>query len=102
MMVVAPTARGKDEEAEPETTATPFTVIVALADVLVGVTETDEVPFGTLAVYEVVAGANDGDNVTAPPFRVKLDKVSMLDGTAYVVVAVVPVPIRFMGVTVIV
>jgi hypothetical protein len=48
-------------DALPEVTVTPATFTVASASVVVGVTVTEGTPFATLAVYVVVADANDGD-----------------------------------------
>jgi hypothetical protein len=51
------------DDALPDVTALPPTVTVAAASFVVGVTFTDATPFATLAVYVMVAAANDGERV---------------------------------------
>jgi hypothetical protein len=51
------------EDALPDVTGSPPTVIAAAASVVVGVTVTDGTPFATLAVYVTVPAANAGDSV---------------------------------------
>ncbi len=50
VMVLAPTTSAIAVEAEPEATVTPFTLMVEVASVTVGVTVIDEVEFVTLSV----------------------------------------------------
>ena len=54
LMVVWPTAKAIAPDAVPEVTAVPFTVIVALASCVVGVTVTDAVALLTDVVKVVV------------------------------------------------
>ena len=49
-MVFEPTARASAPEAVPEATVVPFTVMVAVASAVVGVTVIDVTPVTTLAV----------------------------------------------------
>ena len=51
------------DDALPDVTVLPPTVTVASASLVVGVTFTDATPFATLAVYVMVAAANDGERV---------------------------------------
>ena len=54
LIVFWPAAKAMLPDAVPEVTATPFTVIVAVASVAVGVTVTEAVPAPTDVVYVVV------------------------------------------------
>lgn len=62
-MVLSPTAKLIGPDAEPDATVVPFTLIVAVALVTVGVRVTDVVAFDTDAVYVVVPDAKMGVNV---------------------------------------
>ena len=62
-MVLLPTLNAIEPEALPLVTAAPFTVTVAVASEMVGVTVIEVVALLTEAVYPVVAPANVGDNV---------------------------------------
>jgi hypothetical protein len=55
----------------PEVTTIPLTLIVAVDEVLVGVTEMVDVPLVTVLVYEVVPPKNDG--LSVPLFTVNPD-----------------------------
>ena len=74
MIVFAPTFREIAPEAEPEATAVPFTLTLAVESVTVGVTLTDAVEFPTETVYEVVPEENVGDKV--PVEVVKAESVA--------------------------
>ena len=50
VITLVPTVRAIDPLADPDATVVPFTFIVAVASVTVGVTMIDVVAFGTLAV----------------------------------------------------
>jgi hypothetical protein len=69
VIVFDPTVKEIADDAEPEVTVVPFTLIVAFALVRVGVTVIDVVAFETVAVYEVVAEANVGDSVPVEVVR---------------------------------
>ena len=63
VIVFDPTVNAIAEDAEPEVTADPFTVMVVFELFRVGVTVIDVVAFETVAVYEVVPEANVGESV---------------------------------------
>ena len=86
--MLLPTFNEIDPEAEPDVTAVPLTVIVALAWLRVGVTVMLVVALVAEAVYEVVAEAKVGERV--PDDRVSEDKVASVESavhTGYKVVA---------------
>jgi hypothetical protein len=84
-MVFVPTDRLIVLLARPDVTADPFTVIDAPTFEAVGVTVTLDTPSGTLAVYDVVAEVNTGDN--DPELNARFVK-SASDGDAAVYVMV--------------
>ena len=95
-MALAPTASVWAAEAVPVATAVPFTVIVALASLAVGVMVMEETPYATDAVYDVVAAANAGASV--PLLKASAERLSLLGNwrvtsKAYVVVGEPPVPV---------
>ena len=56
-------------DAEPDTTPLPFTVTVAPTPATVGVTLSDDVVYGTSALYSVFAGANVSESAPAESER---------------------------------
>jgi hypothetical protein len=81
---VVPTLTASALDADPLGTVPPFTVIVAVDDVDVGVAVMVDVPLGTVAVYVVVAAANAGLSVpgeSASPFSVASVLVDRADAT---------------------
>ena len=69
VIVFDPTLNEIAVDAEPEVTVVPFTVMVALAFVRVGVTVIVVVAFETVALYEVVAESNVGESVPVEVVR---------------------------------
>jgi hypothetical protein len=69
VIVFDPTVNAIAEDAEPEVTADPFTVMVVFELFRVGVTVIDVVAFETVAVYEVVPEANVGESVPVEVVR---------------------------------
>ena len=86
VMAFEPTLRFIAALALPLATTEPFTVIVAFADVVVGVTVIVVTVFATLAVYCVVAALNAG--VRVPVDSCRFDKVAIGSGAARVTVTV--------------
>src|SRR5690349_19013065 len=72
--MLGPTAKPIEPEALPLLTAVPFTLIVAFASDVVGVTVTDATPLATLSAYVSVPDANDG--IRVPEEIVRLLKVA--------------------------
>ena len=99
--VFVPTSSGMDAEATPLVSTVPFTVNVDPPIVVVAVTVTVPMSLATSAVYTLVPLANDGESAIGPavPFTSRSASVASLLGTAYVVVAMVPVPMRFIAPT---
>ena len=77
VMVLLPTARAIEPDAEPLVTVLPFTVTVAVASLVVGVTVMLAVALGTLAVYAIVPLAKAGLKV--PELSVRLLSVASVD-----------------------
>ena len=77
VIMLLPTLRGIELDAEPELTATPFTVIVAPAYVAVGVTVIDELTKYSLVVYEYVLEENVGES--DPLLRHSPDKLATFE-----------------------
>ena len=69
VIVFDPTVNEIAEDAEPEVTAAPFTVMVVFELFRVGVTVIDVVAFETVALYEVVPDANVGEIVPVEVVR---------------------------------
>ena len=69
VIVFDPTVKEIAEDAVPEVTAAPFTVIDVFELFRVGVTVIDVVAFETVAVYEVVPEANVGESVPVEVVR---------------------------------
>jgi hypothetical protein len=67
------------EEAEPEATEAPWTVMLPPLEAFVGVTVTLATAFATLAEYEVVAEAKVGDRV--PTESVRDERSALLMGS---------------------
>lgn len=94
-----PTLKAIDDDADPDVTGTPFTVTIAFASVVVGVTEIDVTLVPTAAVYAVTAEANvgvretDPDNVRSDNVASSLSKVTDAEAAALE-------PIRLSAVTV--
>ena len=63
MTVFDPTESATADDAAPEATDPPFTVTLEPASDVVGVTVIEFTLLATLAEYEVVPDANDGDKV---------------------------------------
>ena len=65
IVVAAFSASHTAPDADPDDTADPCTVIVALLCVLAGVAVMLDTEFATVAVYDVVPDANAGDRATS-------------------------------------